>query len=377
MKLLLKLSAIALLTNLLFSCNSTPNSQAENQEAKKTNSNVPVKQNDEKKNTESIKIAAGGDIMMGSPYPNASRMPPNDGKDLLKPVTPLFQAADIAFANLEGPMIDSGNSIKCSAETAGKTCFAFRMPTRYVAYLRDSGLKVMSLANNHAGDFGDIGRETTRKTLDSVGIKHAGSDRNNYAMTILEVKGKKVAVVAFAHNSIVPNVNELENAKILVEKAASQADIVMVSFHGGGEGAVNAHVPNKTEIFLGEARGNLPAFARTVIDAGADIVIGHGPHVLRGMEMYKDRLIAYSLGNFETYGWFPLVGATAETLVLEVNLAPDGKFIDGKINPFIQRGRGDLAPDATKSSIRTIKNLSQADFPNSKPKISDDGIITP
>lgn len=374
MRNLLILSAIVVSTIFLNSCmnlsSSPTNSVAKNSNSTTSKTNKPT-------NDEPIKIAAGGDIMLASPYPNASRMPPNDGKDLLKLVTPIFEKADIAFANLEGPMYDSGNSVKCSAATAGRTCFAFRMPTRYAAYLQEAGFDVMSLANNHAGDFGDIGRETTRKTLDSVGIKHAGSDRNEYAMTFLEVKGKKVAVVAFAHNSVVPNINELDNAKKLVEKAANQADIVMVSFHGGGEGAVNAHVPNKTEIFLGEARGNLPAFARTVIDAGADVVIGHGPHVLRGMEMYKDRLIAYSLGNFVTYGWFPLVGATAETLVLEVNLAADGKLIDAKINPFVQLGRGTLAEDKTKSSIRTIKSLSKADFPNSMPKISDDGIITP
>ncbi len=376
MKNFFQLSLIIISAMFLFSCNSSNNQPKETNISQNTNTNTTPPKKDEQKNNEPIKIAAGGDIMMGSPYPNASRMPPNDGKDLLKVVTPIFEKADIAFANLEGPLFDSGNSGKCGA-SAGITCFAFRMPTRYAAYLKDAGFDVLSLANNHAGDFGDLGRETTRKTLDSVGIKHAGSDRNEYAMTFLEVKGKKVAVVAFAHNSIVPNVNELENAKALVEKAASQADIVMVSFHGGAEGAVNAHVPQRTEIFLGEARGNLPAFARTVIDAGADIVIGHGPHVLRGMEIYKDRLIAYSLGNFETYGWFPLVGATAETLVLEVNLAADGKLIDAKINPFVQRGRGDLTPDPNKSSIRTIKSLSQADFPNSMPKISDDGIITP
>ncbi|HRH41342.1 MAG TPA: CapA family protein [Pyrinomonadaceae bacterium] len=375
MKNFFQLSLIIITAMFLISCDSSNNQSKETKIAQNTNNNAAPAKKDEQKNNEPIKIAAGGDIMMGSPYPNASRMPPNDGKDLLKVVTPIFEKADIAFANLEGPLFDSGNSGKCGA-SAGITCFAFRMPTRYAAYLKDAGFDVLSLANNHAGDFGDMGRETTRKTLDSVGIKHAGSDRNEFAMTFLEVKGKKVAVVAFAHNSIVPNVNELENAKILVEKAASQADIVMVSFHGGAEGAVNAHVPQRTEIFLGEARGNLPAFARTVIDAGADIVIGHGPHVLRGMEMYKDRLIAYSLGNFETYGWFPLVGATAETLVLEVNLAADGKFIDGKINPFVQHGRGDLTPDPNKSSIRTIKSLSQSDFPNSMPKISDDGIIT-
>ena len=366
---------IFFIASFLISCNFLK-SETSNVNQNPASANSQTNKKSAEKNDEPIHIAAGGDIMLGSPYPNASRMPPNDGKNLLDAVAPLFKKADVAFANLEGPLIDSGNSAKCGA-SAGKTCFAFRMPTRYANYLKEAGINVMSLANNHAGDFGDSGRETTRKSLDALGIKHAGSDKEKFAMTFLEAKGKKVAVVAFAHNSLVPNVNDLDFARTLVEKAAKESDIVIVSFHGGAEGAVNAHVPQRKEIFLGEERGNLPAFARTVIDAGADVVIGHGPHVLRGMEIYRDRLIAYSLGNFVTYGWFPLVGATAESLVLDVNLAADGKFIDGKINPFVQRDRGILKADETKSSIRTIKSLSQSDFPKTMPKISDDGVITP
>ncbi|HEX8737288.1 MAG TPA: CapA family protein, partial [Pyrinomonadaceae bacterium] len=129
-------------------------------------------------------------------------------------------------------------------------------------------------------------------------------------------------------------------------------------------------------IFFGEQRGNLPLFARTVIDAGADLVLGHGPHVLRGMEIYKDRLIAYSLGNFATYGWFQLAGATAETMVLDVKIDADGKFMSGKINPFKLEGKGILTPDATKSAISTIRNLSQLDFAATMPKIADDGTIS-
>lgn len=375
MKKVTLLTAIFFVSSLLASCGGEKPQPASNGATTETNSaSQPTKQQLDGDRTAPIQISAGGDIMLGSPYPNASRMPPNDGKDLLKLVTPLFEKADIAFANLEGPLIDSGNSGKCGA---GSTrCFAFRMPTRYGQYLKDAGIDVVSLANNHAGDFGDLGRDTTRKTLDAVGVKHAGSDKGAYAMTFLEAKGRKVAVVAFAHNSIVPNVNDLDFARQLIEKADKDADLVVVSFHGGAEGAANARVPQRSEVFLGEQRGNLPAFARTVIDAGADVVIGHGPHVLRGMEIYKDRLIAYSLGNFVTYGWFPLAGATAETLVLDVKLDAEGKLIEGKINPFIQRDRGILTEDPTKSSIRTIKRLSQMDFPNSAPKISDDGVIT-
>lgn len=325
-------------------------------------------------NNKPIKIAAVGDIMLGSPSPNESRMPPNDGADLLKDVTPIISSADIAFGNLEGPMTDGGRSAKCGAGSL--RCFAFRMPTRYGKYLKAAGFDVMSVANNHALDFGDKGQADTRATLDAQGIKHAGGNRAEFASAIVEAKGKKIGFIGFAHNSVSPNVNELDLARQIVSDMAKRADIVVVSFHGGAEGTGAVHVPQKTEVFFGTARGNLPLFARTVIDAGADLVLGHGPHVLRGMEIYKDRLIHYSMGNFATYGWFQLEGATAETLVLEVNIDDEGKFLSGKINPVRLEGRGIPVLDESKSAVRTIRNLSIADFKGNAPIIADDGTIS-
>ncbi|MBP6003865.1 MAG: CapA family protein [Pyrinomonadaceae bacterium] len=323
---------------------------------------------------EPITIAAVGDMMIGSPYPDDTRMPPNDGVDLFKDVTPVLSAADLAFGNLEGPMTDSGVSAKCSA---GSTrCYAFRMPTRYAKHFKAAGFDVMSLANNHAGDFGEKGRSDTRSALDSVGIKHAGSDRTTLSTTILEVKGKRVAVIGFGHNNGMPSINDLAGARQLVLETKKKADIVVVSFHGGAEGTDRQNVPNRSELFLGENRGNLPAFAHTVIDAGADLVLGHGPHVMRGMEVYKDRLIAYSLGNFATYGWFRLAGETALTMVLEVKLDADGKFVGGKINAATLEGRGIPTLDPSGTSIRTVRNLSTTDFGVNAPRIADDGTIT-
>lgn len=327
----------------------------------------------EKPSTGTISIAAVGDIMMGSPFPNESRMPPNDGRDLLSPVTEIISAADIAFGNLEGPLADGGISEKCGAGRAN--CYAFRMPTHYAVYLKEAGFDVMSVANNHAGDFGSAGRESTRYALDKLGIKHAGSDSGRFSTAYLSAGGKKIAFVAFATNSISLNVNDLASASAAVRAADRNADIVVVSCHCGAEGSSAKRVPNKTEIFFRERRGNLPLFSKTVIDAGADLVLGHGPHVLRGMEIYKDRLIAYSLGNFATYGWFRLEGDTAETLVLVVDLGPDGKFVKGKIHPFRLEGRGILTADETGSAISTIRELSALDFPGSAVQISEDGTI--
>jgi poly-gamma-glutamate capsule biosynthesis protein CapA/YwtB (metallophosphatase superfamily) len=322
-----------------------------------------------------ITIAAVGDIMLGSPYPNDSRMPPNDGADLLSEVTPILSAADIAFGNLEGPMVDTGKSAKCSP---GSTrCFAFRVPTRYGKYLKTAGFDVMSVANNHAGDFGDEGRASTRRVLDEQGIKHVGSDRERFSTAYLEIKGKKVAVIGFAHNNIVPNVNDLGAARQYVIEAKKKADIVIVSFHGGAEGTSQQHVPNRTEIFAGEARGNLPAFAHAVIDAGADLVLGHGPHVMRGMEIYKGHLIVYSLGNFCTYGWFQLVAETALTEIVEVTIDSKGLFIGGKIRAGKQSGRGGPVLDPSGEAIKVVRNLSTTDFGLNAPKITDDGAISP
>jgi len=326
------------------------------------------------KNNEPITIAAVGDIMMASPYPNDSRMPPNDGADLLTPFKSVLTSADIAFGNLEGPIVDGGASGKCSP---GSTrCFAFRMPTRYGKYLKDAGFDVMSVANNHAGDFGFAGRASTQKVLDEQGIKYAGSLEPLATIAYLETRGKRVAFIAFGHNNGMPSINDLENARALVSEAAKKAQLVVVSFHGGAEGTNAQHVPQRNEIFLGENRGNLPLFSRTVIDAGADLVLGHGPHVLRGIEIYKDRLIAYSLGNFCTYGWFQLAGETALTAVLEVKIDADGKFISGKIHPGKQEGRGLPVPDVSKTAITLLRNLSTTDFPTSAPKIADDGTFT-
>lgn len=330
------------------------------------------------RSSDPITIAAVGDVMLGSPFPNDSRMPPNDGADILKDVTPVLSAADIAFGNMEGPIIDGGVSEKCGTPKPGQPirCFAFRMPTRFAKNLKSAGFDVMSVANNHASDFGEAGRASTRRTLDDLGIKHAGSDKGQYSTAYLDVRGLKVAFVGFAHNNIVPNVNDLDTARRLVQEADKKADIVVVSFHGGAEGTGAQNVPRRTELFFGEQRGNLPLFAHTVIDAGADLVLGHGPHVLRGMEIYKDRLIAYSLGNFATYGWFKLEAETALTVILEARLDRSGRFIDGKLNSARQEGLGVPVLDSSGAAIKKVRSLSVANFGASAPKIADDGTIT-
>ena len=162
-------------------------------------------------------------------------------------------------------------------------------------------------------DFGIAGRESTKSTLDKLGIAHAGAPGTIAEKT---VKGVKVGMIAFATAWHSHDLRKIADAVRVVSAAAKRYPVLIVSFHGGAEGRNAQRVPRRTEYFLRENRGNLRKFARAVIDAGADIVIGHGPHVVRGMEVYKDRLIAYSLGNFATYG-FILAGAYGYSYILE------------------------------------------------------------
>jgi poly-gamma-glutamate capsule biosynthesis protein CapA/YwtB (metallophosphatase superfamily) len=321
---------------------------------------------------DAITISAVGDIMLGSTNPPDRGLPPQDGALMLSQVGSILSAADLAFGNLEGPMLEGGTSSKCGPNS--RKCYAFRVPTRYGKYLKDAGFDIMSLANNHASDFGLEGRQSTRRVLDNLGIAHAGADFNDIAY--LDVKGHKVGVIAFATNAISYNVNDIEAARQVVARVAAKADIVIVSFHAGAEGLTAQHVPRGPEIFLGEPRGDSRAFAHAVVDAGADLLLGSGPHVVRGMEVYKNRLIAYSLGNFAFYR-FPFVDATGLSLVLDAQVAPDGAFLGGQIHPLIQHEQDGPRPDSGATIIPLVRQLSTNDFGPSAVKISNDGTVSP
>jgi poly-gamma-glutamate capsule biosynthesis protein CapA/YwtB (metallophosphatase superfamily) len=323
-------------------------------------------------NAEKISIAAVGDIMLGSTNPPDRGLPAEDGAKMLVDAATVLSTADIAFGNLEGPMLDgTGKSSKCGPNS--RLCYAFRVPTRYGKHLKDAGFDLLSLANNHASDFGLDGRQSTRRVLDQLGIAHAGADRSD--IPYLNLKGKRIGVVAFATNEISYNLNDIATARRIVTQVAQKADIVIVSFHGGAEGAAAQNVPPGPETFLGAPRGNLREFTHAVVDAGADLVLGHGPHVVRGMEIYRNRLIAYSLGNFAFYS-FPFKGPTALSLILEVSLAPDGAFAGGMVHPLIQQGQNGPRLDKAATVLPVLRQLSTADFGATAVKVGADGTIT-
>jgi hypothetical protein len=298
--------------------------------------------------------------MLGTTFPDASGgdLPPNDGADLLQEVTPFLKRGDVVFGNLEGPLTEGGTSAKCAGKRLG-TCYAFRVPTHYGKYLKLAGFTVMGLANNHAMDFGAEGRASSRQVLDSMEIAHSGEIGDIARLT---VKGLKVEVIAFATYPGAYNLLDLEEALQTIRTARAEAQLVIVSFHGGAEGATHQHVLAGDETFLGEDRGDLRRFAHAAIDAGAQLVLGSGPHVVRAMEVYHGKLIAYSLGNFATYGPFNLNGENGLSLVLEAHLSPDGSFVRGQIHPVRQEKPGGPKLDPDMRIIPILRALSTADF---------------
>lgn len=308
---------------------------------------------------DTLKIIAVGDIMLGSAYPSPSGLPPAQGRESFKNVADYLQG-DIVFGNLEGTFLNSGKSTKCK-DTLGNSCFAFRMPESYALHYKQAGFNLLSMANNHVGDFGNKGRQRSMELLDSLQINYAGLISHSYS--IFEKDSVKYGFCAFSPNENTVSINQIDSAKALVAFLKQQTDIVIVSFHGGAEGAKFEHVPRTDELFYKENRGNVYAFAHAVIDAGADLVLGHGPHVTRAVEVYKNKLIAYSLGNFCTYGQFSLKGPNGFAPLMDIRMDTQGNFLYANVISVRQDKRNGLTIDPLHTAFLKMATLTDQDFP--------------
>lgn len=264
---------------------------------------------------------------------------------------------DVVFGNLEGTLTDVSESPKCGPESS--ECFAFRAPPAYAEHLAAAGFTLMSNANNHSFDFGEAGEEETVQALRRAGIEQTGLPGQ---ITVVPAAGKSLAFLGFAPYSNTPSLTDLQAAEALVHRAGEEADIVVVAIHAGAEGTDAQHVTGGEEEYLGEDRGNPEEFAHRAIDAGADLILGSGPHVLRGIEVYRDRLVAYSLGNFSGFHNFALEGALGESAVLHVTLAGDGAFRGGRLASLRLVEAGQPVPDPEEAAARTVAALSTEDF---------------
>lgn len=328
-----------------------------------------------------LRLIAVGDVMPGSAFPDEGYLDPRlaggaGPEAVLGPeLAALLREGDVVFGNMEGVLwdTDAPPAKRCSNP---ELCYVFRGPENQAALLASAGFTVMSLANNHSGDWGPEGRDATISALRGAGIRVAGLDRDDARTASLALPdGTRVGVIAFAPNRGTLDLNDIPAARRHVEDLAASHDVVLVSFHGGAEGASYTGLPKQMELFHGERRGDVYAFAHAVIEAGADVVIGHGPHVPRAIEVYRDRFIAYSLGNFWTWGRFNLRGPNGLAPLVDLRLDPDGRLISARVRSARQAGRGGPVLDDEAGAARLIAGLTAQDVPESGTRIEADGTV--
>jgi poly-gamma-glutamate capsule biosynthesis protein CapA/YwtB (metallophosphatase superfamily) len=299
-----------------------------------------------------MSIVWGGDTTLGSSY----GLPPDRGWPQLAHVAPVLRDADLAAVNYEGTFTTGGPS-KCAG--GRPSCFAFRAPPANAATLARAGVDVVNTANNHAFDFGPPGWRSTRSALRRAGVSATGSPGE---VRFLKRHGRRVAFLGFSTYPWSAPMSDHRQVRRLVARAARKAPIVVVFFHAGAEGTGQTAVPYARERAFGEDRGRSRAFAHAAIDAGADLVLGSGPHVLRGMEYYKRRLVAYSLGNLAGWHNFNTSGTSALSALLRVEVARNGAVARARVFSLRLTSAGVPHRDGSGTSSRLMRRLSRRDF---------------
>jgi hypothetical protein len=295
-------------------------------------------------------------------------LPPNGGRDVFDDVARYLRSADISTGNLEGTLGRGGPS-KCRGD-----CHAFQAPPSYAGVFRHAGFDLLNMANNHSRDRGEIGLAQTLMALRKERIAHTGLKGE---IQVERVRGVKVAFVGFAPYPWTSPLTDIPAARRIVVQAGKRADVVVVMMHAGAEGAGALHTPHGTEHAFGENRGATRAFARTMVDAGADAVLGSGPHVLRGIECRRHAVIAYSLGNFAAWRTLSTSGVLALSGVLQIELGTDGRFAGGQLRSVRLTGPGLPRRDPSRASVDLVRRLSKDDFGRRACRISSTGRIRP
>jgi poly-gamma-glutamate capsule biosynthesis protein CapA/YwtB (metallophosphatase superfamily) len=276
------------------------------------------------------------------------------GPAALAGVKPFLETADIAFVNLEGPISDKGTKLVWKEYT-------FRSRLALTEGLFSAGVDVVSLANNHAMDCGPAALMDTIARLDEAGVNHAGGGVNSGqagAPALLIAPAGTVAVFAytdkfaagFAAGAKKPGVATIANTKGLlaaIAQADKKVDFVIVSFHWGDE-------------YVSQAAGYQRALAHRAIDAGADLVLGHHPHVIQGLEVYKNRLIAYSLGDF-VFDHHKRV--TGEAFVLQATLDRNGPPTATIVPVYLSDPYGIPAPVTGRAADVILDRLARLSAP--------------
>lgn len=225
-----------------------------------------------------IKISAVGDCTLGVDinglgggcFDDEFEKAGKNYSHFLENVKPIFEKDDLTIVNFEGTLSEGG--------TRQDKEYAFRGNPLYAKILSEASVEAANLANNHSMDYGEIAFEDTKKHLEENGVKAFG--KNEYE--IIDIKGIRIGLIG---TSLLTYAERINFSKVMENLKLEKPDIIIASFHWGEE---NSYTPTNDQI----------SFAHLAIDLGADLVLGHHPHVLQGIEKYKGKYIAYSLGNF-------------------------------------------------------------------------------
>ncbi|THB63460.1 MAG: CapA family protein [Gammaproteobacteria bacterium] len=314
-----------------------------------------------------VTIAAVGDMMVGNWGENL--LAKNGANYPFEKVAKYLQKADIATGNLEGP--------HCTTGKAMEKRFTFKIKPSYLSGYKWAGFDVLTVSNNHAMDYGAKCFLQSNAAVEKLGIKVCGggknlSDANKPA--VIERNGISVAVLGYSATypkeawantkragTVYPERSRVISA---VSKAAKKHDLVVVHFHWGGEGRKDPKQYQKN-------------LAHLAIDHGADLIIGHHPHILQGIESYKGRLIFYSLGNF-TFASYTKRSKTSA--IANVTLNKDGTLNKASVIPLnIYNYQVHLQPiplPEDPSILSELRKISGMIGKGTPAKIGKDGSIS-
>lgn len=338
---------------------------------------------------DSLRVCAGGDVTLGTNLDAGwARMAAKRIRDefatsdhpdsLLIPLRPLVSNADVVLVNVESAIGEGRAPSKCGPRSTN--CFAFRAPTASGDALRrltSTGSVVGNVANNHARDAGDEGRDSTIALLTRAGVHVTGAD--TIATPVVTPAGDTIGVLGFYTSSDSPDARDTAAVHRHVERASQQYPLVIVTMHLGAEGATAQRTRDATEVFLKRIdRGNPVAFADAAVRGGAALVIGHGPHVVRAIE-WRDRgaLVAYSLGNLLTYGPFGLKEPMNRGVVLCATIDTTGRVSSATLAPTVQLAPGVLQADSLARSATLVDSLGRLDFPRTAVRVGPGGALLP
>lgn len=297
---------------------------------------------------QSIKIVFGGDVLLDS---YVGQLIDSQGNDSIwGDAKSVLKSADISVINLENPLSNRGVGEKDKQ-------FIFRGKPEYVMALKSAGIDIVSLANNHVLDYGEIALFDTMQHLDDAGILYAGAGENvdSASAPVYIDKGTiNVAVVSSSH--VIPFVrwtagkskpgvaSAYDPSRLIseVKKASEKADVVVAYIHWGEE--LKTHPV--------EYQKNI---SRMLIDAGADLVVGSHPHVVQGLEFYKEKLIAYSLGNLV------FTNSSRETMLLSVKFSKQ-EILGVEIIPCAIKSSKTMLVKSDPEKQNFFKRLNELSF---------------